>query len=342
MIIIVLFIHMMPPGRVDVRLSLDAQSIYNFITELISHNLGAIAVPTFFVLSGYYFFYSIKEDAGYDIKWFAGKYKKRIRTLLIPYLFWNLALIVAILLRNGLALVIGGDLDIEALRDVDLLKWFWTDPINFPLWYLRDLICMVLLAPLFYLGTRYLKLGVLALLAVSYFFEWSVPVAGFSSSSMFFFGLGAYLGINRQNLLTLCRKVKAPSIILVAVLLLLLTLKNTAPFHSWVLKIYIPIGIVAAVNIVDAMKSVTVTGLASLSGMVFFIYAVHEIFIVGWFNGIYRSIWGTSLFSYSIRYVTEPFLVLLTCMTIYWVLYKIVPGFLAFACGGRKYELRKA
>ena len=48
-----------------------------------------------------------------------------------------------------------------------LYMLFWHTPVNYPLWFLRDLICMSALSPLFYAFFKYLKIyGLLILLAL--------------------------------------------------------------------------------------------------------------------------------------------------------------------------------
>ena len=70
--------------------------VYDTIRILFSEGFCRIAVPTFFLISGYLFFFKLEEWST-DI-WF-NKLKKRVRTLLIPYLLWNLiAIIVSLML----------------------------------------------------------------------------------------------------------------------------------------------------------------------------------------------------------------------------------------------------
>lgn len=47
------------------------------------HSIVVVAVPVFFIISGYFFFYNVKEFNSFV---YVTKLKKRGRTLLIPYL----------------------------------------------------------------------------------------------------------------------------------------------------------------------------------------------------------------------------------------------------------------
>lgn len=90
LVVMVVFIHMnpnvvnLPDAKFDF---FSMQGLYNFVGILFSHTLPSIAVPTFFFISGFLFFINIQD-------WSWNKYKKklknRIKTLLIPYLMWNL------------------------------------------------------------------------------------------------------------------------------------------------------------------------------------------------------------------------------------------------------------
>lgn len=60
---------------------------YNtFIQDLFSQGFSRIAVPLFFIISGYLFFLNIKEGLLIE---FLLKYKSRFKSLVIPYLFWT-------------------------------------------------------------------------------------------------------------------------------------------------------------------------------------------------------------------------------------------------------------
>lgn len=60
---------------------------YDLVYHVVSNELARIAVPLFFFISGFLFFYH--SDFSKEI--YRKKLKKRIRTLLIPYMFYPLA-----------------------------------------------------------------------------------------------------------------------------------------------------------------------------------------------------------------------------------------------------------
>ena len=75
MILFVIFIHMNPTAE---RYGEAA---------MWWHSINIVAVPVFFIISGYFFFYQTKA---FGKEAYSKKLRKRIKTLLIPYLLWNL------------------------------------------------------------------------------------------------------------------------------------------------------------------------------------------------------------------------------------------------------------
>ena len=78
--------------------------LYIYVSEFLSHSLPRIAVPMFFFISGYYAFY--KKDWSQRSIWTV-ELKKRVKTLLIPYLLWNSIYLVILLGKTQVGLRLG-------------------------------------------------------------------------------------------------------------------------------------------------------------------------------------------------------------------------------------------
>ena len=78
----------LPIGGVKVPV-MDEYPIYKLIADLFSQVLARTAVPLFFLISGYLFFYK----SSFSWPMYGSKLRKRAQTLLLPYLFWNGALV---------------------------------------------------------------------------------------------------------------------------------------------------------------------------------------------------------------------------------------------------------
>ena len=102
--IMVIFIHMNPDviNLVDADFNLMSwHGLYNVTGILLSHVLTHIAVPTFFFISGFLFFVNFQEWSWDNYK---RKIHSRVRTLIIPYILWNIVpflLLVLTMLGGG-------------------------------------------------------------------------------------------------------------------------------------------------------------------------------------------------------------------------------------------------
>ena len=335
LIILVVFSHSLGFSRAEITCSLDGWNVYHFISEMISHNFAKIAVCWFFVFSGYLFFRNLEGSFSWDSC--LSKWKKRLRSLVLPYIIWNLLLVLAIIVKSGVfsAIGLGPDEQMEWVRKVNIVDWLWSWPANFPLWYMRDLIILSLLAPAWYYFFKYGRWWSLAILVAVYLSGWNPAIPGMRG--IFFFGLGAYLGINRMDMLELCRKVRIPCYIVAPVILLVTSYFNSASFHEYLLRLFYPFGMVAFMNICDSicLKEKNMNRLFRLSKSVFFIYGAHEIFILGWTKGLFLRALGDGLAGTAVSYFLVPVVVLAVCLILYKFFEKFTPRTLSFVCGGR-------
>ena len=160
MIVLVTFAHSY--GRVEEGFSLlmSDWNTYEFLKLLVSQTLVKVAVPVFFIMSGYLFFANMPL---WDWHAYAGKLRRRAASLLLPYVVWNV--LMALKLRV-FSWRIFWDYIGEAGQQTD---WFgqhhlMTAPLNMPLWFLRDLMVMALLAPVAYWSVRRLGFWLLGVL----------------------------------------------------------------------------------------------------------------------------------------------------------------------------------
>jgi len=336
LIVVVVICHALIYSAHPMQPTATGEYAFYFFSELISHNFGKIAVCWFFVFSGYFFFFNMKEELLWTKDGFAYKWKKRIRTLLVPYLAWNLIAVAAVAIKVFICNKLGVANDEGELFSVKAgpLFWFITGPANFPLWYMRDLLILSVLAPVIYYFFKYLKIWGLVLLTLVYLSPWNPNMPGMRA--IFFFGLGAYLGIFKINMLEICRKVKVPALILCIVLVIIATFLNFSKWHELALRVFYPFGMITFMNICDGLidNEARKNRLIGLASYVFFIYAAHEVYILGWTKGLIIRLIGDSLLAQFIGYLIVPVIVLAVCMILYRILNKIMPKALAFISGG--------
>ena len=144
--VLVVCIH--APATTEVGLS-------KWIENLVGTQIASCAVPFFFAVSGYLL--GIRFDG---IERFSSVYSatllKRVRSLLIPYLFWCFAFGIEINLVCLAANVVS---HYDLARNIDLnpLHIFGLDLLRnppMPLWFLRALMLYVLAVPLFWWISR--------------------------------------------------------------------------------------------------------------------------------------------------------------------------------------------
>ena len=111
--------------------------IYDTTSYFFSELIGRIAVPLFFFISGFLFFYRSKE---FSLSVYRHKLKNRGRSILLPYLFWNLMIIsYSILIQTipGLSSSTNQLMDMYSLTD--WLDAFWSInggcPICYQFWF---------------------------------------------------------------------------------------------------------------------------------------------------------------------------------------------------------------
>lgn len=337
LILLVLFIHVLPFSVATLPETFSANYLYIYISEFISHYLSSSVVPTFFVISGYYFFY--RQD-----KWtflsFINTLKKRVHTLLIPYILFNFLLLTLMVLKEYVMAYfhINGqvepDLSVFAQHSfLDLMLM----PVDFPLWYIRDLMLVCVFSPVFYFVFRYLRLYLSLLLCLLLYFG-SLYTSIFSFlpiTAVVFFGLGAFLALGRQNILSLLNRFRG----LIIVVFLLLSLTNgfirSYPFSFS----HILFGVFAFISLMSYLIDFAprlCKLFIKLSSASFFIYATHLIFIENWIKGAFsRTVLFLSGEGRLLAYFLTPFITLFICLGIFYIMKRLMPKLLAILCGGR-------
>lgn len=344
LVVLVVIAHLVPFSTPRVVFPSDGESLYTFISEMFSHNLARLPVRCYFLISGYYLFKKF-EDFNFT-KFSSQILLKRVRTLLIPYLLWNVIMILAILLKNSLFAKIGLNTDdgIHMIKNSSLYDFFWGMPVNFPLWYMRDLMVMTLLAPLFFYFFKLTKYFGVILLLIIYLFVVESSIPGLSTTAITFFGIGGYLAIYGKNLLDSPLLIRRLSIVVAAVLLIVSTFMNGTLYHEYIVRLFIVVGVIGIINLFDFLNNYENIRLilVKFAPTSFFIYVIHEIYIINWLKGgwsklpIYEMAWGKLL-----GYFIVPIICLSICIFIYSLLKKFVPKVLYVLTGGRMVSFKE-
>lgn len=169
------------------------------ICYILKADLGEAAVPLFFFISGFLFFYKTH----FDFIVYQKKIKKRIHTLLIPYLIWNTFFFVFVhILQFIYPSLADNHKPFSELGWRGFLDAYWNLSEGLiPLWFVRDLIIINLFTPIIYFLIKKSKGIICIILAVLYFANIFVYQPGLGMRCSFYYVLGATFSLSDMNYL---------------------------------------------------------------------------------------------------------------------------------------------
>ena len=316
MIVLVTFAHSY--GRVEDEFALLASdwNTYEFLKLLVSQTLVKVAMPVFFIMSGYLFFTNVDK---WDVAIYKKKILRRVKTLLIPYLIWNL--LMAVKLKTFSMSMLWAYWNPAGTQ----IDWFgheqlMTAPANMPLWFLRDLMVVSLLTPIIYILVRKFGYWLMAVLTVLYLSGVCAFIPGLSAYAVFFFTLGAFFSIRRMDMIEVFKRFEWPAygLSVIFAISMLLTY-HTSVFSSLMLCFRLT-GSIAVFCLASRILSTTSRRLPSLvCNSTYFIYLAHYVFFFSFIDTAFFALFGTSTISLSIHYLLCPLLKVAILVCVYLV-----------------------
>lgn len=325
--VLVVFVHTYNIVVYNVKDTSVAQSILILCERFISEVLGnQIAVPVFMLLAGYHFFLNLHRNDE-----ITPKIKKRIKTLGIPYLFWNTigCLFFLIVIRlPWISKIINTKPD--AVNIQNILWGILGYKYYYPFWFLARLLCFVFFSHVIFCIMRRKKVVILVLsiLVLSSFV--SGKCDEYTLKPLFFYLVGGFIAqyksewfneTNRIHVILYCLALCGSFIIQ---LFFKVTLINV------VIQFIMPIIFWKAIDIVD-LKNVSIYKYENIS---FFIYCAHTI-ILEIIEKFFGYILGINIIGAWCDYFLSPVLTIIVIIFIYIFLKKFFPAFTNIICGGR-------
>jgi surface polysaccharide O-acyltransferase-like enzyme len=315
-----------------------AGETFDFVRNIISQGVARVSVPLLFLIAGYLFFMDFQPT----LNSLLAKLKSRSRTLLLPFIFWNVATLAIIALAQSLPAaskyLSGRTAPISSLDGATLLDEIFGVhgmPISYQFWFIRDLMVLVLLAPLIYVLCRRLGIPILlALLALWMADAWPLSVPTLDAT--FFFMVGAWLALKKLDPFFTDRIGPVAMMLYIPALLL-----DAAWFGSagddLIHKASILLGVASVLWITRfAIRSDDIKNhLVRLSGASFFVFAAHEPFLTICRKILFKLVAPHSSYVALGFYFLIPIFVIFVLASLHPKMKVRFPRFTALSCGGR-------
>ncbi len=160
-----------------------------YMQEVTVPKLIRVAIPCFLMISGYQFFRNFTIDK------LPGKWKRRVKSLLVPYLLWNFLYYAGYLVAGllGLEKVVNRSVSLTLPNVLRAVFYFEYNPV---FWFMYQLILLVLLAPVIYLFIRKLWSGLpfLLLLLLGIHKELSLPELNLDA--LFYYSVAGFCALH--------------------------------------------------------------------------------------------------------------------------------------------------
>ena len=345
-----LFIH-------GIRYGMDNPEWYFFIINIISQVFARVCVPLFYVISGFLFFYGDDFCPGV----FQRKLKSRFRTLLIPFLIWNIIAVVwqmKSLLPGVSSYFTPVEIKFSMLRIFNtffccsnsngiLVTSALNDstgglyPIDVPLWFIRDLMVMVLFSPVIYwiikrVGNVFLVLMCLLWFSSPLYIPKDSYVMSLITASTFF-SIGASFSINKMDLVSSFQRWMFVPFIYIPIAIADALTKNQE-YNVYFHKLGILVGIVSAVVLASCfVRNGKGRHSIALANCSFFIYALHFLFIgdLGKIAFVTLHVPDNNPYAMLALYFVVPIISVLICLGLYTLLKRYMPKVCNLLIGGR-------
>lgn len=295
--VVIVIIHTFSSGGFTIKgnsITLESMPFLSEVNNFINGFLRGQSVPIYFFISGYVFFLGVQ----FTKEKYLQKLKNRVKTLFIPYVIWNvIALLFLFFFRlpcfsSLLPNLHNANIDFSLSA---ILNTFWDSskgvvtygsissvayPQNFPLWFLKNLMIVVLCTPILYWLLKRTRYYLLLALGVFWFSLIYLDLKSFDhlTTAFFFFSFGAYMSVNKKDMLQEFGKYFKWSMFLYPLLALLFVLSvHYFPEASATIKrLNIFVGLFFAYNLSVWLLTHRVCKVSSfLSSSSFFIYVSH-------------------------------------------------------------------
>lgn len=282
-------------------------------------------VPVLTFISGYLVFHANLDQAPLKLLY------KKSRSLLLPFLVFNLpVLALAWLVQTQAGIVMSRDLgSFDPMTWLDAAFGLTGSPINYPLNFLRDMMALMLIAPV--MGVVIRNLPFIGLALCFWFFMNNYDgILVLRDTMVIVFYLGGLAACRKWNLRTL------DGYALPCLMLFLLACTTIVYFriaNTTALRLVAPLLVWPASALL--LDSRIGAWCARMNKYSFFIFVAHApVLMLSW--QLYKR--AGDVVPYALYWATAPFFVTGLLMGLYTLGMKAAPGLLQLALGGRNRE----
>ena len=279
---------------------------------------GYLSMTFFFLISGFLFYYNAnKKNDTFE------KMKRRIKSLLIPYLLWFLITLIYLLINNK----------IEVHSFKDFIDNIFLNPINGPMWYCLALLILMIPSPViirlknkkilatFFLCTIVLISSLMSIGIINPIIDenkcwWLINMNKYLPS----YALGAYLGLVFPKYIVKSKKNKKCPIqkyilsCAISIVFIFLSLK----VDIWPIKQIFYIIAIISMWFLFELKIIKKIKFPNIS---FFLYSMHQPILIPEVNRLIFTIIGNSIICGYIFIMLKIFGILLMILFCYFVIY---------------------
>lgn len=316
----------------------ETSAVTSFIRDCIARVVARSTVPVFFMISGYLFFINFDGTRAS----FLSKMTSRAKTLLVPFLIWNIANLAVMAMLQSMPSMqqffSGNNARIASFGGFDYLNAIFgldRTPIAYQFWFIRDLMVLVILSPVIYLLTRQFAVATLVVLSLGWFgLLWPFYIP--SPEGIFFFFIGSLLACRKKSIFPFDDH--APWIVaayLVAVVLDVFLLGSRAGLYVHNFTVFL-----GAFALMSLSRSVLrwprlKNSLIGLGAAGFFVFAAHEPLLTIFRKIVYKAIVPDSDLCILVLFFLIPSLVLVLLVQTYKIISIKFSKFTSLITGGR-------
>ena len=295
----------------------------------------ACAVPAFFLISGYLFF----RGNDFSFTTYIDKLKRRSTSLLVPFAIFHL---LALSIWLGFA-KIGIPQAVNLFSDFQWYDYFGlgNKQLNNPLWFIHDLIIVVIASPIIHFFVKKIGLAFLVVAGTFLLMSQAKGVEFLGGVGIFWFSLGAFISINKIDFLQNIKHLNKWLLLSLWIFAAILKISGFLSGKTIVFAI-IAIGVLTIFswcNYFVKRWHVPAT-IAYLSSASMFIYCIHMPINQIIARQIVKYILANNLipqnhFTIITLEISQFLFLFLSSLAIYAVLKKVFPRVCAILCGGR-------